>query len=589
MKKVMLMLALILAIVSPVAALDYEDKPYFVAYISGSNYIDAGKDNTVVIVLQNNARLWKQIYDSYEEYQFFSENPEMLITAYNVTVSFESDTLKIKTPEMKFSALPPFKPLQIPVVVDTRGVKYGEHYITVKIKYEVVDELILDMTTPEVKFLPYQESTTINSSGAVTKTIVNESQVITYPEYQKLKFEEKTQEIKLKVVVERPEVSLKVVNVTSDITAGGKGKIVLTITNDGYAKAENLFVTLTTPPGFVVSGLKEVDVKKYTSALQKLLGSQFIPISVPEIELPPELQTILTKSAVFVGDLAPGQNVTITFSVEANTDEGGVYPFQIRGIYTSDDEVKQTNAVTFGVEVRDKPKIVVEKVISNVYAGSKGDVVIKIKSDRPLKSLKAKLEVKPPLTALSEEYFAGDVSEAELKFKVKASTDAENTVYPAKLTLFYDLGGKEASDSVDVGIEVKEKVRFEVIGKGVLEAGKEGYVTVKVKNLGAYEIREATARITVVDPFSTTDDTSYIGDLKPGEAKNVTFKLKVDGDATPKTYALNLEVKYKDLNDEWVISEPVKLPIEVKASKRIPGFELSLALLSMFVLLWRRK
>jgi hypothetical protein len=104
-----------------------------------------------------------------------------------------------------------------------------------------------------------------------------------------------------------------------------------------------------------------------------------------------------------------------------------------------------------------------------------------------------------------------------------------------------------------------------------LEAGSERLVSVKVRNAGNFEVRDATARITVVDPFSTTDDTAYIGTLKPGEAKNVTFKLKVDSDATPKLYALNLEVKYRDVSGEWVISEPVKMPIEVREKKsKIP-------------------
>jgi len=40
-----------------------------------------------------------------------------------------------------------------------------------------------------------------------------------------------------------------------------------------------------------------------------------------------------------------------------------------------------------------------------------------------------------------------------------------------------------------------------------------------------------------------------------------------NSDATPKLYALNLEVKYKDPEGEWAISEPAKAVINVTPAK----------------------
>jgi len=241
--------------------------------------------------------------------------------------------------------------------------------------------------------------------------------------------------------------------------------------------------------------------------------------------------------------------------------------------------------------VKDKPEIVIESVNSTVYAGSKGEVAVKIKASQTLDSLKARLETNPPLTAIAEEYFAGNADEAVLKFRVKASGDAENTVYPAKLRIYYNINGKEVEESFDIGIKVGEKVRFEISGKGTIPAGDEKIISLKIKNLGGFEVRDATARITVVDPFSTTDDSSFIGNLKPGEEKEISFKIKVDKDATPKDYALNLEVKYRDLNGEWVISEPVKLPIEVTEGKKaIPAPGAIFAVIALILTAyWMRK
>jgi len=114
---------------------------------------------------------------------------------------------------------------------------------------------------------------------------------------------------------------------------------------------------------------------------------------------------------------------------------------------------------------------------------------------------------------------------------------------------------------------VNPKVNFEVSGIPKIAAGEEKIITFMIKNLGEFEVRDATARITIVDPFSSTDDTAFLGNLKPGQAVNASFKISVDKDATPKLYALNLEVKYKDLEGEWAISEPTKAIIQVTPAK----------------------
>ncbi|NOY12003.1 MAG: hypothetical protein GXO67_08005 [Archaeoglobi archaeon] len=598
MRRVLMLIIAMCLLIGTSSALSYKDKPYFTAYIAQSNHIDAGKESTVMVVLQNSARLWKQSYDSMEEYNLISKNPEMLTTAYNVSVRFESNGLKVKTPEMFFPAVPAFQPLQIPVVLDARNVKPGEYVLTLNISYEAVDDVSIESKTSITPF-PAQEiyyyNLSVSPTFPVSKEKVLENMTQYYMEYLKFTYTEEEQRIDLKVVVERPDVLLNVTNVSSDLIAGGKGRITLTVKNDGQSVAENLFLILTAPSGFSVEGVQQVDVEEYTKALQNLASQNpqlsMLGLDSLKLNLPPQLQAILSQGSVYIGELEPGQSVNVSFTVDVSADEGGYYPFQIQGIYSLNGEVKQTPSRAFGVPVKDKPEILVENVNSSVHAGSKGDVEVSIKANQVLHSLRAKLEVKPPLTALAEEYFAGDVDKAVLKFKVKASGDAEDTVYPAKLTIYYDINGKEVEESFDVGVKVGKKTRFEIIGKGEIPAGEERIVTVKIKNLGDVAIRDATARITVVDPFSTTDDSSYIGELGPGEEKEVSFKIKADKDATPKSYALNLEVKYRDFNGEWVISDPVKLPIDVTESRKvIPSAGIVLAAVSILLAAyWMRR
>ncbi|MFO7967726.1 MAG: CARDB domain-containing protein, partial [Archaeoglobaceae archaeon] len=208
---------------------------------------------------------------------------------------------------------------------------------------------------------------------------------------------------------------------------------------------------------------------------------------------------------------------------------------------------------------------------STIYAGSEGDFITYISPTHPVEDLKAAISVKPPLSATVSENFVGDVKDAfKAKFKINALSNAQPGEYPGKVEFTYNINDKEVTEKVDVGVTVQPKMQFDVQGVGKVPAGGENTVTVAVKNTGDFTIRDATTRITVVDPFSTTDDTAYIGSLAPGESANVTFNLKADSDATLKLYALNLEVKYKDLSDEWVISEPEKMPVEVVESTGVP-------------------
>ncbi len=573
---IMFAIIILMAVCGVASAISYEDEPYFSAYISGSNHVEKGGDSQLLLVIQNNAILRKVAYNDYTEYMFFKDRPESLTTAYNVSIEFGgSGGIEVLTPPHSFSAIPAMQPIQIPIKIRVNdSVEAGEYELKLKIKYEIIDYVFLNTQQPPQQTIPVEIQKIYNGSILVQ----TEEFVSQWFDYIGYRFKEKEQTITLKVVVDEGDVRLEIVNIqTEDMIAGGKGKITLTIKNAGENEAKNLFVVLATPSGFTaLTTMQEIPSADALRPLLTLIQMQSMrsgmSVEPPKLSIPPELVAAFVKGAYYVGDLNPDESVNVTFIVDISTDEPGYYPFQIRGVYLDEyGETKQTSNVAFGVKVEKGVDFEVVNTSSSVYAGSKGDFVVDIKLTRAVENLRVKLEVQPPLTAIVSETYIGDVDNAcEAKFKVKASGDAEQAVYPAKLKLTYSLGGKEQSKELDVGIVVHPKMKFELEGKGVIPAGEEKIVTVTIRNAGAFAIRDATARITVVDPFSTTDDTAYIGNLEPGEAKNVSFKIKVDDDATPKMYALNLEVKYRDPSDEWVISDPVKMPIEVVEYKGIP-------------------
>jgi hypothetical protein len=86
---------------------------------------------------------------------------------------------------------------------------------------------------------------------------------------------------------------------------------------------------------------------------------------------------------------------------------------------------------------------------------------------------------------------------------------------------------------------------------------------VTYQNTGSATAYGAEARIITVDPFTTNDDTSYLGDLAPGETNTARFEITVSSSATIKEYALDSEIKFRDALNNDQISDRIKVPIEV--------------------------
>jgi hypothetical protein len=187
---------------------------------------------------------------------------------------------------------------------------------------------------------------------------------------------------------------------------------------------------------------------------------------------------------------------------------------------------------------------------------------------------------------------SGEKTQSPLKFTVKIAKHAPSGEYPLDLNVSYDYqdnvrvdasslsteGGaptlvnyrasyiyQKANQTIPLSINVKKQADFEIYGaSGELNAGeKKGDIDVTYRNIGDEPVRDAVARLSIFKPFSSTDDQAYIGDLGPGEETNVTFRIDVDSDATPKEYGINSEIKYTDVNGDTVISESMKIPVNV--------------------------
>jgi hypothetical protein len=158
------------------------------------------------------------------------------------------------------------------------------------------------------------------------------------------------------------------------------------------------------------------------------------------------------------------------------------------------------------------------------------------------------------------------VSTRDVRFLLAVTRQAIAGTYPVDLFCKYTNteGDTVTSDIVTVGVPVSDKITFAVVSPpSEAVAGGKNVIEVVYENTGSATARNAQARISAVDPFSSNDDSAYLGDLAPGERAVARYELKVDAEAVIKEYGLDSEIRYRDALDNSVISDTMKVRVKV--------------------------
>ena len=125
---------------------------------------------------------------------------------------------------------------------------------------------------------------------------------------------------------------------------------------------------------------------------------------------------------------------------------------------------------------------------------------------------------------------------------------------------------ENVTKKIPVIIKVKEDTRFEIVNiEHNLSSNNGGMLHVTYKNSGEKVAKSAFVRLSTATPFSTTDDQAYIGDVAPGDTVVAKFKLNVDSDSLiyDKLYGINSEILYEDTSGHQVVSDPLKVPVQI--------------------------
>ena len=281
--------------------------------------------------------------------------------------------------------------------------------------------------------------------------------------------------------------------------------------------------------------------------------------------------------------------LTISYTYLASSDQGSSDVLQFN--------YKQVSE-TIPITIKIKPQVrieVLESVPENLYVGAEGYLNLKIKNGGIEDGKKAVVKLirndASPIIPTDNSVFIGDFPRngtVTSRYKVAISSDAEKQTYPVDVVVIYENrdGDVVTSATETIGIPVGGKISFSITSGTVqVMQGSQSVIQVDYQNSGTTIAYHSQARLSAVEPFKSSDDTAYLGDLKPGEKATARYQVSVDDAAVAREYTLDTEVRYRDALDNSQVSGTFNVPVQVQAKPASGGLMQVLAAIGVIVLI----
>jgi hypothetical protein len=213
-----------------------------------------------------------------------------------------------------------------------------------------------------------------------------------------------------------------------------------------------------------------------------------------------------------------------------------------------------------------------------IRAGATGIITLNIKNSGAHEAYDVTAEIVPgsSVSPIGQASFLGDMPgdsavTTQLKASVPSKAIAQNSSVDIMIN-YKDDRNVPRQSLLTIGVMIEAKLNFEVQPvqvEGRLTPGSKAVITIPIVNTGDYAADNAVARINIVNPFatapfSTTDDTAFIGTLQPGETGLAKFRVSVDGDALPEPYVLEVQVEYFDSLGNSYTSDTIRVTVTVQ-------------------------
>jgi hypothetical protein len=299
----------------------------------------------------------------------------------------------------------------------------------------------------------------------------------------------------------------------------------------------------------------------------------------------PILAKILSNATM--GEYQIPLTIRFTYLESANNDAGEYLQNHYRVV-----------SETFPLTIKIKPQVkidVIEAVPENLNVGSGGYLNLKIQNigfeDGKKATVKILRSGQSPIIPTDSSVFIGDFPRNAIvscRYKVAVSGDAAKQTYPVDVAVTYENreGDIVTSATDTVGIPIGGKLTFSVTSAPArVIPGSDNVITVNYRNNGDTTAYHSQARISAVDPFTSSDDTAYIGDIKPGENVTARYQISARDDAEIKTYLLDADIRYRDSLDNSQVSDTFKVPVLIDPKPESSGLSSMLPLLVLIVII----
>jgi len=302
---------------------------------------------------------------------------------------------------------------------------------------------------------------------------------------------------------------------------------------------------------------------------------------------PSDAPIVIKADPQVVGDLPGSGTATAMFHITVSQDApAGTYQIPVTMDYTYLYRQNQEGE-TLAYEYKDasetllvpmKIKSVLQLALSgvdteNLVAGNEGYVDLTVQNvgyeDGRNAAIIVRQDNQSPFTPTEGSEYIGDFprgAAVNARFRVLVSGNALQKTYPLTVMVNYKNaeGDYVNSEPETIGVPVGGKVQFSVtpVSASVLP-GEKSVVVVQYQNTGGATAYNAQARITAVDPFTTDDDTAFLGTMAPGDIRRAAFDISVANGATAKAYGVDSVVIYQDSLDNQVTSDHVNVNVQI--------------------------
>lgn len=297
---------------------------------------------------------------------------------------------------------------------------------------------------------------------------------------------------------------------------------------------------------------------------------------------------IIKSDPQMLGDLKASSTATGKYTVRIPSDiPAGTYSLPVTlnytYLYTADqygtDTIKysyKTVVVSYNVPITIKPDVwisVVSADIRDMNAGTEGSIRLDVKNIGHEDAKNAVIIIsrndESPVVPTQGNAYIGNFPSggtATAAFKASVTDSADAQTYPLDVYVKYENreGDTVTSDIETIGVAVGNKTAFVIVSTPqMIIPGQKKVITIRYKNTGSATAHQAQARVSMIDPFTSNDDSAYLGEIAPGETKEASFLISVDKAATLKQYGIDSEIRYRDAFDNQIISDPIKVSITV--------------------------